>query len=235
MKQHNVNTTIDSCRFNNLTDSQAKDAIIISTEADFAANATIRFVNNVVTNFQNAGSSSSQGAIVHNRNFKFTGINNTFVNLSIPSGNGFLGMYGVDNGPLVNLSLTNDSFRNVSNRANGGVIHTISTKNFTLASCTFELCTTTAKGGVVYITNTAMFTFFSCRYYSNNAAGGGNEICHQLNLYDSYSSASFVVTCSDSANDKITFPDGRNLNNLLLCMCIIVIVDFLMFIYFSNL
>jgi hypothetical protein len=66
-----------------------------------------------------------------------------------------------------------------------------------------------------------------CKFLGNSAAGGGNDIGHQLNLYNSYSSANFVVTCSDSANDKITFPNGRNLNNLLLGMCIIVIVDFL--------
>jgi hypothetical protein len=201
--------------------------MLLSTEIGFIANVTVLFVNNTMTNFQNSGSNLEQGLLVHNRNFRFTGINNTFINVTMPSGNGFAGMYGIDHQPLVKFNLTNDYFRNISNRANGGVIHTISTNNYTLTSCTFELCVSAAKGGVIYINNTGIFTFLYCKFLDNSATGGGNDIGHQLNVYDLYSSANFVVTCSSSANNKITFPDGQNLNNLLLCMCIIVIVDFL--------
>jgi hypothetical protein len=224
MKQHNVNTTIDSCTFDNLTDTQAKDAEIISTEGDYSANATILFINNTVSNFQNAGNNTGQGAIVHIRNWRFTGINNTFVNITTATGNGFVGMYGVDNGALVNLSLTYQIFRNISNRGNGGAIHTISTKNFTLTLCTFELCTTAAKGGAIYINNTGIFTFVDCKFLGNTATGGGNDIGHQLNIQDSYSSSNFRHTCSSSQDNKITFADTTNLNHLLLGMSVMIVI-----------
>jgi hypothetical protein len=207
-----------------MTDTQAKEAQIISTETDYTANATILFINNTVSNFRNDGNNTGQGAIIHIRNWRFTGINNTFVNITTATGNGFVGMYGVDNGVRVDFLLTDQTFRNISNRGNGGAIHTTSTKNFTLTTCTFELCTTTAKGGAIYINNTGIFSFISCKFLGNSATGGGNDIGHQLNIQDLYSSSNFRHTCSSSQDNKITFANTTNLNHLLLGMSVMIVI-----------
>jgi hypothetical protein len=57
----------------------------------------------------------------------------------------------------------------------------------------------------------------------NSAAGGGNDIGHELNVQGLYNSSNFWHTCSSSEGDKIAFANGTNLNHLLLSMSAMIL------------
>jgi hypothetical protein len=234
--QNNVNCTFESCEFDNVTDNR-DNPILFGQNYDYTANCTVRFNNNVVKNILATASNTSQAATFYLKNIKWVGYNNTYFNVSSPNNNGFRGaVYGLDNLGFTNLTLTNDSFNTIVNRGNGGAINSNCPRNFTLSGCVFELCSSTnGRGGAIFIDNIGIFSFAYCSFSNNTAAvaNGGNDIGHNQNLYNAYSSSNFVVTCSNSDNNKISFPDGQNLNNLLLGMCVIVIVYFPSFFFFS--
>jgi hypothetical protein len=224
-----VNCTIDNCVIDSITDNGVH-AMIFAQNHDYSANCTVRFTNNIVRNIRANSENTSQGAAFFLRSHRWTGSNNTYTNISAPNNQGFRGaVYGVDNQAYTSLTLTNDSFTDITNRNDGGAIHTNCPRNFTLSSCSFENCqATNGRGGAIFINSSGIFTYLYCRFYNNSAsvANGGNDVGHNMDIYVLYTSSNFVVTCSNSAGIKVAFPDGQNLNNLLLGVFIFRIVYF---------
>jgi hypothetical protein len=226
---HNVNVTIDSCLFDNLTDSNVH-MVIFGQNGDYTSNCSVTFSNNILKNLQANNTHSSQPGMLYAKSHRWVGSNNTYFNiLTTTNTNGYCGgVYGVSNDGFSNLTLINDSFRNISNAGNGGAVHTACTRNFTLTACSFELCSSTSKsGGAVYISNTGIFTYVSCRFYDNTAATGGKDVGHGQNILSSYSSSNFLHSCSNSTNNRIAFPDNSNLNHLLLGMFDMIVCIFI--------
>jgi hypothetical protein len=219
---HNVNLTIESCVFDNLTDSNIH-MVIFGQNHDFTANCTLIFSNNVLKNLQGFNTHATQPGMIYLKSHWWVASNNTYSNIfTVTNANGYRGgVYGVSNDGFSNLTLTNDSFRNISNAGNGGAVHTACTKNFTLTACTFELCSTTKSGGAIFINSTGIFTYVSCRFYNNTASSGGKDVGHNQNIQSSYSSSNFMHTCSNNIDNRVVFPDGSNLNHLLLGMIVV--------------
>jgi hypothetical protein len=174
--------------------------------------------NTIVKDIFNNGGNTQYAGTFYLRNFKHIGINNTYLNISVPVTPGYAGgVYYVDNQTYASISLTGCSFTNITNNGYGGAIFTNSAFNFTFTTCIFSQCiSTNGKGGAIFINSTGIFSYASCRFLENDAGYGASDIDHNTNILSSYSSVNFLATCSDSSSPRTLFPDGGNLDNFIL-------------------
>jgi hypothetical protein len=150
---------------------------------------------------------------------RLKGTNSTFANISGMTETGFKGgVFYIESSAGVTFDLTQCLFSNIENAGDGGVIYTNTGSSFTLTSCTFEQCSSGGSGGAIYINSTGIFTFNYCKFLNNSANSGGNDISHNTDVSNSYTSDNFVQTCSISDTPRVGFPGSITLDNLLLGM-----------------
>jgi hypothetical protein len=114
-----VSCTIDGCLFENITDLY-QYSVLVCTSHDYAANCTAVFSNNIIRTIHSTNQSTQYSGTFYLRNFKWTGYNNNYSGITTTGGVGFIGtVYMVDSQQFSNLTLTNDTFYNITNAGNG--------------------------------------------------------------------------------------------------------------------
>jgi hypothetical protein len=131
--------------------------------------------------------------------------------------------------------LASTNFTNITVRGDGGAIFDEFTGSHSIASCVFQDCTSTyGRGGAIFINVVNLPAISNCRFFNNNAYSQGQDIGHYSDsCYGLYSTIVLSGTCSNSESPRISFPNGNNVDNLLLGIPpFFFIYYFLFFLFF---
>jgi hypothetical protein len=140
------------------------------------------------------------------------------VNISGLNGNSGGVIYSTGN---TVFEINSTTFTNVSVTFNGGAIKDEYTASHSIQNSTFQNCiSASGVGGAIYKNGGTLPSIINCRFISNSADGGGHDIAHNSDsFYNSYTASTLSGTCSSSDNSespRIYFPNGSNLDNLLI-------------------
>jgi hypothetical protein len=217
---------LSNCFFSDISCLSNHTVVLNSPDIEVPNERLLIIENSMFLNITADGGSSS-GLLIY---IRYTGVNSTNTSYTNITGkNGYSGgVYYVGNDSLSSIALSRCYFSNISIKFYGGAICTVNPVSFKLLICVFERCRAlSGKGGAVYIGSTGFFSYSSCNFLENKAASGGNDIDHEYNIIDNYSSVDFLDTCSDSASPQTLFPNGRSMDNYLIGVFAVIISNYI--------